>query len=182
MAISSKTLGYVVAVFLIAFAGAQTIETPPPPPQPVPTQQLEPTPQLEPMPRLEPMPELPAPMIQVEPLTNRMQDPGVGGSGGCSVTHSCEPERPHPPEQHLDKCKEYMRSHGYPDTNCDSRSIAPRAEGGTAGDYTTTAAHEAASRQIQPDQSEDYPSFLWYAVGFAIFLSALAAFRSRKKG
>jgi hypothetical protein len=43
-------------------------------------------------------------------------------------------------------------------------------------------ADEPAFYQLQTDSSDEYPSFLWYAVLLAIVLSALAAYLSRRKG
>jgi hypothetical protein len=41
---------------------------------------------------------------------------------------------------------------------------------------------ELAYDQLQTDSSDEYPSFLWYAVFVAVVLSALAAYMSRRKG
>jgi hypothetical protein len=43
-------------------------------------------------------------------------------------------------------------------------------------------AEELAYDQLQTDSSDEYPSFLWYAVFVAVVLSALAAYMSRRKG
>jgi hypothetical protein len=46
----------------------------------------------------------------------------------------------------------------------------------------TIVSDEPAFAHLQSDSTDEYPSFLWYAVLVAIVLSALAAYLSRRKG
>jgi hypothetical protein len=107
-----KFLGYVVAVFLIASAGAEAMETAPPLPQP-----------------------------EARPLVEQ------------TLRHF------------------YERSDSYGGEV--SRAIRT---------MEIIVADERAFAQLQSDSSDEYPSFLWYAVGLAVVLSALAAYMSRRKG
>jgi len=107
-----KSLGYVVAFFLIVSAGAETMETAPPPPQP-----------------------------EDGPLIEQTL-------------------------RHLYECSD---SYG------GEVSHAIRTMKAVVADERTFA-------QLQSDSSDEYPSFLWYAVGLAVVLSALAAYVSRRKG
>lgn len=107
-----KSLGYVVAVFLIVSAGAETMETVPPPPQP-----------------------------EAGPLVEQTL-------------------------RHLYACD---------DSNVDEVKRAIRT-------LKAIVAEERAFAQLQTDSSDEYPSFLWYAIFVAVVLSALAAYISRRKG
>jgi len=100
-----RSLGYVVAVFLIVAAGAETMETAPPPPQP-----------------------------EVTPLIEQTV-------------------------RHLYECSD---SYG------GEMSRAIRTVKAMVTD-------ERAFGQMQSDSSDEYPGFLWYAVGVAVVLSALAS-------
>jgi hypothetical protein len=107
-----KSLGYVVAVFLIASAGAAAMETAPPLPQP----------DARPL---------------IEQTLRHFND--RSDWRGCEL----------------------------------SRAIRT---------LTAIFAEDRVTAQLQTDSSDDYPSFLWYAVFIAVVLSAVAAYLTRRKG
>ena len=107
-----KSLGYVVAVFLIVSAGAETMKAAPPPPLP-----------------------------EAGPLVEQTL-------------------------RHLYACRDSYSGEV-------SRAIRT---------MKAVVADERAFDQLQSDPSDEYPSFLWYAVFVAVVLSALAAYLSRRKG